>query len=61
MALELVLECMKNSVLNALSILFLSMFVDSVKVWKSECYSVTNPPTLYHIQRHIKKKQGVIE
>ena len=34
---------MKNSVLNVLSILFLSMFVDSVKVWKSECYSVTNP------------------
>ena len=42
-ALKTVKECKNEWVLNVLSILFLSMFVDSVKVWKSECYSVTNP------------------
>ena len=56
-ALKIIKECMKDSILNVLSILFLSMFVDSVKVWKSECYTVTNPPILCHIQRHIKKKK----
>ena len=56
-ALEFVLECMKDSILNVLSILFLSMFVDSVKVWKSECYTVTNPPILCHIQGISKTKE----
>nr|DAI06408.1 MAG TPA: hypothetical protein [Crassvirales sp.] len=47
---------MKNSVSNVLSLFFLSMFVESVKVWKSEYYSVTIPPH-YATFKEIKKEK----
>lgn len=52
---------MKNSISNVLSLFFLSMFVDSVKVWKSECCSI-NPNTHYATFKDMsKRKRGVIE
>nr|DAQ13004.1 MAG TPA: hypothetical protein [Crassvirales sp.] len=52
---------MKNSVSNVLSLLFLSMFVDSVKVWKSECCSVKLLPHYATFKDITKRKRGVIE
>jgi hypothetical protein len=37
------------------------MFVESVKVWKSEYYSVTIPPHYATIKDMSKRKRGVIE
>nr|DAS84815.1 MAG TPA: hypothetical protein [Crassvirales sp.] len=57
---------MKNSVSNVLSLLFLSMFEDSVKVWKSGRLSVNlykkNPNTHHATFKDMsKRKRGVIE